>query len=105
MSSLDEDIPMELLWKDLRLSPLWMTIERKLLDKRDKMVAKIIVEEDCKPKRGQDGSIESEDAGVILARLQRKMGYVEAINAILDEPRKAEQAARTANEAKAKETK
>lgn len=96
----DPDAPMELLWKDLRASPLWRTIEAKLLEKRDRMVALMVVEEDCKPKRGQDGSVTSEDAGVILARLQRKMGYIEAINAIVAEPAKAEERAA----AKAKET-
>lgn len=95
---IDEDAPLDLLWAELRQSDLWKTMENGLLARRDNMVARMVVEEDCKPKRGTDGSIESEDAGVILARIQRKMGYIEAINAILDAPRREHEKAKTAQE-------
>ncbi len=100
---LDEDAPMELLWKDLRQSPLWGTVERRLLDKRDKMVKQMVAEETLMPKTLRDArtgsvAIAAEDPMVIFARLQFKLGYIAAINAIVAEPeiaeKKAAQAAR-----------
>lgn len=87
----DEDVPMELLWKDLRASPLWTTIERKLLDKRDKMVARMV---SYQPKS-------TDDPGMAYAKHQRELGYIEAMNAIVREPIEAE----TKAAAKARETK
>lgn len=86
----DEDVPLELLWKDLRRSPLWRTIETKLLEKRDRMVAQMVT---YRPKAG-------DDAGMAYAEHQRRIGYIEALNAIVAEPGKAEAKAA----AQAKET-
>ena len=85
----DADVPMELLWKDLRASPLWQTIEARLLDKRDRMVALMVSE---RPKA-------SDDPGMAYAAHQRKLGYIECVNAIVAEPLEAEKkAARAAKE-------
>lgn len=92
----DEDTPLELLWQELRKSELWALVEAKLLEKRDRMVALLVTEEDCKPRRGQDGSIAAEHPGLVLARTQRKIGYIEAINAIVAAPAREEEKARTA---------
>jgi hypothetical protein len=88
---IDQDTPLELLWEQLRQGELWQLIEAQLLDKRDRMVAQLVVEEDCKPKRANNGSsvaIAAEDPAMVLARIQRKIGYIEAINAIVAAPAK-----------------
>lgn len=87
----DEDVPLELLWKDLRASPLWLSVERGLLAKRDRMVALMVVE---KPKPGTD-------VGVAYAEQQRRIGYIEALNAIVAEPEKAQKAAARGKETSA----
>lgn len=96
MAVLDEDAPLELLWEELRSSPLWQDVEKMLIEKRDRMVALLVMEEDCKPKRGKDGSITAEDSGMVLARMQRKIGYIEAVNAIVAEPGRRQEEARKA---------
>ena len=81
---MDEDAPLELLWQELRASPLWHQVEAMLIEKRDKMVALMIVE---RPKAGTD-------VAVAYADLQRKVGYIEAVNAIVAAPGRAEETAR-----------
>lgn len=87
----DADVPMELLWKDMRASPLWRTIETRLLDKRDRMVARMVSE---RPKA-------SDDPGMAYAAHQRKLGYIECVNAIVAEPLQAEKKAAAAAKEKA----
>lgn len=87
----DEDTPMELLWRDLRASPLWRTIEVKLIEKRDRMVALMVTD---RPKAGVE-------VGVAYATQQRQLGYIECINAIVAEPAKAEKKAADAAKEKA----
>lgn len=84
--SLDEDAPLELMWQQLRESPLWRTMEAKLLEKRDRMVALMVTD---RPKPG-------DDAGIALARKERMIGYIEAINAIVKAPGDEEEKARKA---------
>jgi hypothetical protein len=69
---LDEDAPLELLWVELRNSPLWARIEATLLLKRDRMVGAMVSD---RPKA-------SDDAGMAYAAHQRKLGYIEALNVL-----------------------
>lgn len=86
MASLDDDAPLELLWGELRAGPLWQQIEAKLLEKRDRMVALMVTD---RPKPG-------DDAGIALARKERMLGYIEALNAVVQAPAAEQEKARKA---------
>lgn len=81
---MDEDAPLELLWQELRNSPLWSQVEKMMIEKRDRMVARLVVE---KPKH-------DEHPGIALARMCQIIGYIEAVNAIVAEPKRQEDKAR-----------
>lgn len=84
MDALDEDAPLELMWQELRASPLWQNVERMLIEKRDRMVALMVVE---RPKPGTE-------VALAYAEIQRRIGYIEAVNALVAEPARQEEKAR-----------
>jgi hypothetical protein len=89
-SPYDEDAPLALLWAALRENPMWQQVEIALLERRDKMVAQMVVD---RPKTG-------EHPFVYALRKERAIGYIEAVNAIAATPATEEKKAT----AKAKET-
>lgn len=86
MADFDDDAPLELLWQELRESPLWQRVELLMLEKRDRMVALMVTD---RPKAG-------EESGIALARKERMLGYIEAVNAILKAPADQQEKARKA---------
>lgn len=83
---MDDDAPLELLWQELRSSAVWGQVEQLLLEKRDRMVARMVVE---RPKPGTD-------VAVAYAEQQRAIGYIEAVNALLKAPADQQEKARKA---------
>lgn len=89
---MDDDAPLELLWGVLRESPLWLQVEEMLLEKRDRMVALMVTD---RPRSGTE-KMQGEDPMTYALRQERRMGYIEAVNAIVKAPADNEEKARKA---------
>ena len=71
----------------MRATPAWLALEQALLLKRDRMVAQMV----------QDRPKAEEHPGISLARKERALGYIEAMNAIVKLPVDAQEKARKAS--------
>ena len=92
MAEYDDDAPLELLWAELRAGPLWQAIESKLLERRDRMVALMMTD---RPRAGNE-KIQGEDPMTYALRQERRIGYIEAVNAITQAPAAEQEKARKA---------
>lgn len=89
---MDEDAPLELLWQELRANPLWKQVENLLLEKRDRMVALMVTDH----PRSANERIAGEHPMAYALRQERRMGYIEAVNAIVKAPADQQEKARKA---------